>query len=49
MMPRETYTFFSSRIVKEIARLGGDVMRLCRRTCGGAAEKAETAENFLSF
>lgn len=25
MMPRETYTFISSRIVKEIARLGGDV------------------------
>jgi pantetheine-phosphate adenylyltransferase len=25
MTPRETYTFLSSRIVKEIARLGGDV------------------------
>lgn len=25
MMPREKYTFISSRIVKEIARLGGDV------------------------
>ncbi|HUA64231.1 MAG TPA: pantetheine-phosphate adenylyltransferase [Alphaproteobacteria bacterium] len=25
MMPREAYTFLSSRIVKEIARLGGDV------------------------
>jgi pantetheine-phosphate adenylyltransferase len=25
MMPRETYTFLSSRLVKEIARLGGDV------------------------
>jgi len=25
MMPRETYTFLSSRIVKEIARLGGNV------------------------
>ena len=25
MMPKETYTFISSRIVKEIARLGGDV------------------------
>jgi pantetheine-phosphate adenylyltransferase len=25
MMPRDTYTFLSSRIVKEIARLGGDV------------------------
>ncbi len=27
MMPRETYTFLSSRIVKEIARLGGNVSR----------------------
>lgn len=25
MMPKETYTFLSSRMVKEIARLGGDV------------------------
>ncbi len=25
MMPRDTYTFLSSRIVKEIGRLGGDV------------------------
>jgi pantetheine-phosphate adenylyltransferase len=25
MMPKETYTFLSSRILKEIARLGGDV------------------------
>lgn len=25
MVPRDTYTFLSSRIVKEIARLGGDV------------------------
>jgi pantetheine-phosphate adenylyltransferase len=25
MMPKETYTFLSSRIVKEIARLGGEV------------------------
>ncbi len=25
MMPRETYTFLSSRLVKEIAGLGGDV------------------------
>jgi pantetheine-phosphate adenylyltransferase len=25
MMPRETYTFLSSRLVKEIATLGGDV------------------------
>jgi pantetheine-phosphate adenylyltransferase len=25
MMPKETYTFLSSRIIKEIARLGGDI------------------------
>ena len=25
MMPRETFTFLSSRIVKEVCRLGGDV------------------------
>ena len=25
MMPKETYSFISSRIVKEIARLGGDI------------------------
>jgi len=27
MMPRETFTFLSSRIVKEVSRLGGDVRR----------------------
>ena len=25
MMPRENYTFLSSRLIKEIARLGGDI------------------------
>ena len=25
MMPRESYTFLSSRLVKEIARLGGEI------------------------
>ena len=25
MMPKDTYTFLSSRIVKEIARLGGNI------------------------
>ena len=24
-MPKDTYTFLSSRLIKEIARLGGDV------------------------
>lgn len=28
MMPKDTYTFLSSRIVKEIARLGGDITGL---------------------
>jgi pantetheine-phosphate adenylyltransferase len=27
MMPKDTYTFLSSRIVKEIARLGGDIRK----------------------
>jgi pantetheine-phosphate adenylyltransferase len=27
LMPKEEYTYLSSRIVKEIARLGGDVSR----------------------
>ena len=33
MMPKDTYTFLSSRIVKEIARWGATSARLCRRTC----------------
>jgi len=31
MVPKDTYTFLSSRIVKEIARLGGDVGAFVRR------------------
>ena len=27
MMPKETYTFLSSRIIKEVAVLGGDVTK----------------------
>ena len=27
LMPKEEYTYLSSRIVKEIARLGGDVAK----------------------
>ena len=44
MMPKDTYTFLSSRIVKEIARLGGDV--------GGfvpAHVQAALAEKFSSL
>ncbi|MDB6123121.1 MAG: pantetheine-phosphate adenylyltransferase [Pedosphaera sp.] len=32
MMPKDTYTFLSSRIVKEIARLGGDVSAFVPKT-----------------
>jgi pantetheine-phosphate adenylyltransferase len=32
MMPKDTYTFISSRLVKEIARLGGDVSSFVPRT-----------------
>ena len=38
MMPKDTYTFLSSRIVKEIARLGGDVRAFV------PAERANRAE-----
>ena len=31
LMPKEEYTYLSSRIVKEIARLGGDVSEICSR------------------
>ncbi len=39
MMPRETYTFISSRIVKEIARLGGDVRPFVPRHVASALAK----------
>jgi len=31
MMPSETYSYVSSRLVKEVARLGGDVSGLVPR------------------
>jgi pantetheine-phosphate adenylyltransferase len=34
MMPKDTYTFLSSRLVKEIARLGGDVRDFVPRNVG---------------
>ncbi len=40
MMPKDTYTFLSSRIVKEIARLGGDVSASCRRKGAGGVDCA---------
>jgi pantetheine-phosphate adenylyltransferase len=39
MMPKETYTFISSRIVKEIARLGGDVSPFVPPHVGAALKK----------
>lgn len=39
MMPKDTYTFLSSRLVKEIARLGGDVSTFVPRNVGGALLK----------
>ena len=39
MMPKDTYTFLSSRIVKEIARLSGDVSAFVPAHIGAALEK----------
>jgi pantetheine-phosphate adenylyltransferase len=36
MMPKDTYTFLSSRIVKEIARLGGDISSFVPAHVGAA-------------
>ena len=39
MMPKDTYTFLSSRIVKEIARLGGDVSAFVPPSVGAALQR----------
>lgn len=39
MMPREAYTFVSSRIIKEIARLGGDIGQFVPRHVAVAVGK----------
>jgi len=39
MMPKDTYTFLSSRIVKEIARLGGDVSQFVPPNVQSALKK----------
>ena len=39
MMPKDTYTFLSSRIVKEIARLGGDVSQFVPPNVQAALKK----------
>lgn len=44
MMPKDTYTFLSSRIVKEIARLGGDVRQFVPQ-CVETALKERHQEN----
>ncbi len=45
MMPKDTYTFLSSRLVKEIARLGGDVRDFVPGNVGKAlARKVRPAQ-----
>jgi len=45
MMPKDTYTFLSSRIIKEIARLGGDITSFVPAHVRSALiEKLKTAE-----
>jgi pantetheine-phosphate adenylyltransferase len=39
LMPKEEYTYLSSRIIKEIARLGGDVSSFVPPTVGKALSK----------
>jgi pantetheine-phosphate adenylyltransferase len=45
MMPKETYTFISSRMIKEIARLGGDVSPFVPRHVAVALKKKLKAAN----
>ena len=39
LMPKEEYTYLSSRIVKEIARLGGDISEFVPASVAGALNK----------
>ncbi len=39
LMPKEEYTYLSSRIVKEIARLGGDISKFVPETVARALSK----------
>jgi len=39
LMPKEEYTYLSSRIVKEIARLGGDISEFVPESVAGALNK----------
>ena len=45
LMPKEEYTYLSSRIVKEIARLGGDISRFVPADVATAFNKKSTDEN----
>ena len=45
MMPKDTYTFLSSRIVKEIARLNGDVSAFVPAHIGAALKKKLKSAN----
>ena len=50
MMPKDTYTFLSSRIVKEIARLGGDVSAFVPRArADRPGQKTEAAKISFEF
>jgi len=42
LMPKEEYTYLSSRIVKEIARLGGDVTGFVPSRVARALQKKMT-------
>lgn len=44
LMPKEEYTYLSSRIVKEIARLGGDVSAFVPRPVAAALAKKYKSE-----
>jgi pantetheine-phosphate adenylyltransferase len=44
MMPTESYTFLSSRIVKEIARLGGDIRAFVPAHVASALQRQFAAE-----
>ena len=45
LMPKEEYTYLSSRIVKEIARLGGDISQFVPADVASALKKKSTDEN----
>ncbi len=45
MMPKEEYTYLSSRIVKEIARLGGDIAKFVPPPVVAAFAKRTKAMN----